>query len=857
MLSNVFRITSRNKQNLFICNNLIRNHFYFNLNGIEKSNQNNNNNCMKLSPLLNKNDFNTKLKNKQFNNSQLSISNNVIIFNSLSKWKNILIYLSILLGSLTIDRILNLNCINIPLKTAYSLEQEVAKEAEEDNLINNEPVRKKKKIGFRERRIIEYENRLRAFSTPEKIFRYFATLKVAGDESQVSMTPLASRFSDIYMTPEDFVRSITPGVMQPKNLGLDKYQIYHPDKHKHEFSDKKSIFYKLGEHGLINYHDYLFLLTLISTPPQEFLLAFKIFDLNGDGELDEEEFFEVQELVLSQTMVGQGIQRSGSIGCNAKKCVNSALTLYFFGKDGKQKLSIEKFLKFQAQLHRDILKIEFERRDPESYKEDKGVISEVSFSELLLIHACLTEKRKKRMMKRVKKAYKNKPDKVGVTWDEVVAFFHFLYYIDEVDLSLEYYKLAGASLNKKMIKKVAQKVANVELTDNVVDIVITLFDEDNDGCLSHKEFISVMKERVKRGLESPRDTGLFRFFDALSSCIKQQWDFINVLIQMFLQNKIITIGKVSIKKCCLLSTQAIPITTTQKNGDINLRFEKGLPIVTVPLPSRKELCQFILRPVSDNVGTLCNSLSLEDKGIDFVAAYSIDGTRIANSTSIEHLLLFEKFNLRINDFVYTVVIPNNKNDYSLKTNEKAKTLDDLKLLIASLHASLNLEDFKISREKQLLKQLEKVTIELKPLEIIKNHIERECDKRSERVLWSFFMFLGLETGIFARLTWWEYSWDIMEPITYFATHSTVIGTFAYYLITRQPFEYSTLHGRTFSKKFHKLAKKYNFDYKKYNALKEHEKKINYDLERLRDPLNQQLPFQCLNTDDNILDKFKK
>lgn len=43
------------------------------------------------------------------------------------------------------------------------------------------------------------------------------------------MTPLASRFSDIYMTPEDFVRSITPGVMQPKNLGLDKYQIYHAD----------------------------------------------------------------------------------------------------------------------------------------------------------------------------------------------------------------------------------------------------------------------------------------------------------------------------------------------------------------------------------------------------------------------------------------------------------------------------------------------------------------------------------------------------------------------------------------------------------------------------------------------------
>jgi hypothetical protein len=37
---------------------------------------------------------------------------------------------------------------------------------------------KKRKIGFRERRIIQYENRIRTYSSPDKIFRYFATLKV-------------------------------------------------------------------------------------------------------------------------------------------------------------------------------------------------------------------------------------------------------------------------------------------------------------------------------------------------------------------------------------------------------------------------------------------------------------------------------------------------------------------------------------------------------------------------------------------------------------------------------------------------------------------------------------------------------
>jgi hypothetical protein len=38
------------------------------------------------------------------------------------------------------------------------------------------------KSGFRDRKIIEYENRIRLYSTPDKIFRYFATVKlVLGD----------------------------------------------------------------------------------------------------------------------------------------------------------------------------------------------------------------------------------------------------------------------------------------------------------------------------------------------------------------------------------------------------------------------------------------------------------------------------------------------------------------------------------------------------------------------------------------------------------------------------------------------------------------------------------------------------
>lgn len=62
---------------------------------------------------------------------------------------------------------------------------------------------------------MEYENRIRAYSTPDKIFRYFATLKVISEHGD----------AEVYMTPQDFVRSITPNEKQPESLGLDQFMV--------------------------------------------------------------------------------------------------------------------------------------------------------------------------------------------------------------------------------------------------------------------------------------------------------------------------------------------------------------------------------------------------------------------------------------------------------------------------------------------------------------------------------------------------------------------------------------------------------------------------------------------------------
>lgn len=54
--------------------------------------------------------------------------------------------------------------------------------------------------------IIEYENRVRHFSTPDKVFRYFATIQVPHPNGEY----------EVYMTPVDFLTSMTPGMKQPE-----------------------------------------------------------------------------------------------------------------------------------------------------------------------------------------------------------------------------------------------------------------------------------------------------------------------------------------------------------------------------------------------------------------------------------------------------------------------------------------------------------------------------------------------------------------------------------------------------------------------------------------------------------------
>ena len=49
---------------------------------------------------------------------------------------------------------------------------------------------------------------------------------------------------------------------------------------------------------------------------------------------------------------------------------------------------------------------------------------------------------------------------------------------------------------------------------------------------------------------------------------------------------------------------------------VTVTLRHGYPVVSVPLPSRRENCDFTLRPYLQNVGHFINNVKTEDLGVD-------------------------------------------------------------------------------------------------------------------------------------------------------------------------------------------------------------------------------------------------
>ena len=292
----------------------------------------------------------------------------------------------------------------------------------------NEKTTKNPSINNSQIKQINYQNRIRRFSTPDKVFRLFATIQVVHHDAH------GAAHDEIYMTAEDFVRSITPGDIQPDKLGLDQYNKIHDEKLSKYIekyvkpkskvssstSSETTIFNKISENGLLNFSDYIFLITVLSTSARHWKILFKIFDQNGDGEVDKKEFRRVMKLAQKNTATGDRHRDTGSSTCKDILKRNSAICNYFYPSED-HKLTLNQFLEFHKKLRSEILRVQFNRERPSG----EGKISKLSFAKMLLEYVENADTYVE--LDRVKKYLNNaNSKKEGISYSQVESLYTVL-----------------------------------------------------------------------------------------------------------------------------------------------------------------------------------------------------------------------------------------------------------------------------------------------------------------------------------------------------------------------------------------------------------------------------------------------
>ncbi|KAM5582889.1 calcium uniporter protein 5, mitochondrial [Rosa sericea] len=108
--------------------------------------------------------------------------------------------------------------------------------------------------------------------------------------------------------------------------------------------------------------------------------------------------------------------------------------------------------------------------------------------------------------------------------------------------------------------------------------------------------------------------------------------------------------------------------------------------------------------------------------------------------------------------------------------------------------------------------------ELKKMQEKKIEIDILAHRHVRRVLWGGLGLITTQLALFFRMTYWDFSWDVVEPLAYFTTTTCIGIGYAYFLITSRDPTYQDLMKRLFLRKQRKLIKKQNFDVERFKEI---------------------------------------
>lgn len=343
--------------------------------------------------------------------------------------------------------------------------------------------------------------------------------------SSAPTSPRAARFREFssveyegipYMTPQDFLESVTDDDPRAR-IGRTKLRKSDVDEMLQTMTPSRAdaspeLFRKMHNKGLISFTEYLFLLCVLTKPRSGFQIAFNMFDMDGNEEVDRKEFL-VLERIFSTSDSGEKIDIWKPVDKEEEDKVQpTSLLVHLFGQDGREVLSFDDFHKFMDNLQSEVLQLEFNE-----FSRGYKTISEEDFARILLrythLHASDYDAYLTRLRERI-------PEELGISFDDFKQFCQFLNNLDDFSIAMRMYTFADQAISQNEFSRAVLVSTGYHLHPHVVNTVFQIFDDDGDGFLSYREFIFVMKNRVQRGFRHVR--GSDGGWDGFTACVRSQ-----------------------------------------------------------------------------------------------------------------------------------------------------------------------------------------------------------------------------------------------------------------------------------------------------------------------------------------------
>lgn len=141
------------------------------------------------------------------------------------------------------------------------------------------------------------------------------------------------------------------------------------------------------------------------------------------------------------------------------------------------------------------------------------------------------------------------------------------------------------------------------------------------------------------------------------------------------------------------------------------------------------------------------------------------------------------------------------------------------VVAAAIEKALSMPALRSETKKSLESHLEELRARAAELQPAYEAIDSKASRSVNFMGYSLLGALLFQWLLFARFTWWDFSWDVMEPVTYFTmTAELSIGGFLYYLYQGSEYTNQDIWTTLYNWRFRSIARRRRFNIEEWNAV---------------------------------------